>query len=68
MDEMYGYLPLNKSSEGSKRLMKLSLGSPKKPPKHHSFGFLVDLHSKSPDELQIAGSKHANFRFPSVQS
>ncbi|MQM12653.1 hypothetical protein Taro_045570, partial [Colocasia esculenta] len=65
---------------GSKRLMKLSLGSPKKPPKHHSSGFLVDLQSRlesgkpssrlqlassccrSPDELQSARSKHANFR------
>ncbi|MQL91295.1 hypothetical protein Taro_023902, partial [Colocasia esculenta] len=41
--EIYRLLVFRKTSKGSILLLKLSLGSPKKPPKHHSSWFLVDL-------------------------
>ncbi|MQL68942.1 hypothetical protein Taro_001234 [Colocasia esculenta] len=49
--------------EGSKVSLKLSLGSPKKPPKELSSGF-CDRRMK----LQTAGSKHAKSSSPPVRA
>ncbi|MQM01570.1 hypothetical protein Taro_034330 [Colocasia esculenta] len=47
MDDRVSYLPLKNTPKGSKMAVKLSLGSPKKPPKTPPSGFLTDVDTKA---------------------
>ena len=55
-----GYLPLKNTTRGSKMAVKLSLGSPKKPPQMLSSGFQVGVEVK----LRL-GKSSLMFQLPS---